>query len=149
MIAIDRIFKRLSPAELGEQVTLPAGWFVISFRHVPGKDVRRKLYGKWCKISSESGSIFRVLRFTGNLAFALENPAEIILDYSGWLELTGHDEDTKKEIELKIRRAKWYQYPSCAHSHPDPSYKLANWIALLSLGLGLLSIALAIWAFFR
>ena len=149
MEKITRDFVRRPLGKLNEHDSLPLGWFAISYRFEEEMKERRKIHGKWCEISSKDGSIFRAVRFAGELKSASERPSEIILDFPGWLVLSDYERNVDKEVELTIRRARWYQYPKFAISHPDPSYKLASWIGLVSLVLGVLSLVLAIWALFR
>ena len=154
MNEIKRNFKRLSPTALNENTGLAAGWCAISWRliseekGISGKKKRRQAHGKWFKLSSKHGSIFRNMRFSGSLKSDDDLPAQIILDYVGWLILTNEAEDIHAPIELTIKRAKWYERPQMAVSHPDPAFRLASWIALLSLSLGILSIVLALLPFF-
>ncbi len=145
MESFTREFERLSPSSLGEKIDIPLGWFVVSPRLVPTKAERRERHGVLCKITSEHSSIFRVLRFSANLRSAKNGSAQIILDYIGWLQIIGRDEDLDQTIRLTIQSAQWYEYLRFALSHPDLAYRLASWISLLSLGLGVLSIGLAVW----
>lgn len=128
---------------------LQSGYFVISYNFVKDKDERRYQHGKWYEIKSEHASIFRALKFDGSLTSDPVKPAEIVLDYIGWLELIGRASDIRQEVPLTIRSARWYQYPKLAISQPDLTFRLSIWVGLISLSLGLLSLFLAVWALLR
>lgn len=143
-------FARQSPASFAEKTGIPMGWFVISHRWMPDKGERRKSHGRWFRIESKFGKTHRVLRFSPNLPGTpnQEGPAgSIVIDWVAWLDLNGYAEDVDGPLELRIERAEWWRFPVFAVSHPDPTTRLSGRIAVVSLGLGLLSIALAIGAF--
>jgi hypothetical protein len=53
-------------------------------KRLKDKEVVKKLTGKWCRIKSEEGTVFRVLRFQPHLPAGMgTNVAEISLDYDG------------------------------------------------------------------
>ena len=128
---------------------LQSGYFVISWRFFNDMEERRRSHGKCYEIKSKNASIFRALKFDGGLQSATENRAEIVLDYIGWLELIGYADDINRPIQLTIRRARWYHYPKIAISNPDLTFRLSSWVGIISLALGLLSLALAVWALLR
>ena len=66
------------------------------------------------------------------------------MDWGGWLKLDGYKEETSEELELNLKPAGWRSIPAIALSHPDPAYRVATKIALLSFGLGILSLVLAV-----
>lgn len=133
-------FSRVSPAKFADTVGIPLGWFVISYRWVESKSERRKSHGRWFKLQTESGTVFRVLRFSANLTGSPGKPGEIVLDYPAWLDLHGRAENVDRPIEIAIAPARWWQSARLAVSHPDPSIRLAGWLAILSVGLGFVSV---------
>ena len=141
-------FQRVSPAAFAEKIGIPLGWFVISHRWIADKKLRRKYHGKWFKLSTESGAIFRVIRFSANLTCTPSGPGQIVIDWPGWLDLFGREENVDGPVEISISPARWWEYPRLAISHPDPAMRLAGWISLLSLLLGIVSIALGAWSLY-
>jgi hypothetical protein len=142
-------FQRVSPASFAERNGIPLGWFVISHRWVEPKLERRRYHGKWFKLSSELGSVYRVLRFSARLAGAPGKLGDIVIDYPAWLDLHGRAENVEGPLELRFEPARWWQVYSLATSHPDPSFRLAGWLATLSVALGIVSVALAIWSLWK
>lgn len=117
---------------------LPYGWFSIRYDHIEDKRLRRRAHGRWVKIESLQGCIYRVPRFSANLEKNV-----ILLDREGWLILNGRHETVEEWLPLKITPLTWYQswylFPFIAHSYPEPGYRLATNIALV---LGALSLVL-------
>lgn len=143
-------FSRVSPASFAEKVGIPAGWIVISHRWVSEKAERRRTSGRWFKITSANGSVFRILRFSPNLKGVPGwDSAEIVLDWPAWLELTGFAEDVSEPIELSFRRASWWQFAQLAESHPDPTYRMAGRLAVISVVLGVVSLVLSVIPLFK
>lgn len=144
-------FSRVSPAEFAEKVGIPAGWFVISHRWMPEKSERRRSSGRWFKITSSSGSIFRILRFSPNLSGTPngDTKGDIVLDWPAWLELNGFADDLDKSVELTFSRASWWQFAKLAESHPDPTYRMAGRLAIISVVLGAESLVLSVAPLFR
>lgn len=140
---------RLNRSVLSGEPALPTAYFAVSWRILPAKNERRRQCGKWFEISSGEGTIFRVLQYSSALKYGENADPEILLDYSGWMELNGNSSDLGVPVKLTARRARWYQYPRLAVAHPDPSYRLASWVAMLSLVLGALALGLAVWTMFR
>ena len=137
-------FTRVSPAAFADKVGIPAGWFVMSYRWMPEKLNRRSFHGRWFKIKSTRGEVFRILRFSADLSGGpTKGAGEIVIDWPGWLDLYGRAEDVDGSIELEFTKAKWWQFPRLAVSHPDPTIRLSGLLGLLSVGLGFLSIILA------
>jgi hypothetical protein len=137
-------FTRVSPAKFAEKIGIPQGWFVISHRWMPDKKARRLSHGKWFKIESANGYVFRILRFSVNLeGTPATETGQIVLDWPAWLELWDYAEDVSNELELTISKVSWWQYPRMALAHPDPTHKLAGALGLLSVVLGLLSIVIS------
>ncbi len=149
---ICREFIRAAPTALGERTELPLGWCAIYWRFIDGIDgmaERRKQHGRVWRISCDNRSIFRILRFSGNLQYAAGSPAQIAVDYLGWLVLCDHEENLEASRKLSLRPAAWYECPLFAFKHPDLTYQLATWIAVISLFLGLISIGLAVIPFLK
>jgi hypothetical protein len=146
MSSISGSFVRMSPADFAQKIGILPGWFVISHHHMKDKKQRRFAHGCWYKIVGENErSVFRVLRFSPRLSAGKnDNNPQIVIDWPAWLELSDFDENTSKPIHLEIKKANWYFAPALAVSHPDPSTRLAGWLGLISIGLGLLSVVLAI-----
>lgn len=71
-----------------------------------------------------------------------------MLDWPAWLDLFGREENVDGPLEITIKAAKWWEYPRLAIAHPDPAVRLAGWISLVSLGLGVLSIILGAWSLY-
>lgn len=141
-------FERVSPASFAEKTGVPLGWFVISYRWMPEKKSRRAAHGKWFKLSSSCGTIYRVLRFSADLRGTPGKTGEIVIDWPAWLDFFGREEDLDGPIALKIEPARWWEYPRLAISHPDPAMRLAGWISVISLGLGVVSTLLGGWSIY-
>ena len=138
-------FSRVAPADFAEKIGIPMGWMVISHRWIPEKVKRRLAHGRWFRLKSTYGEVFRVLRFSASLPGGPSNgTGELVIDWAAWLELYGFAEDVKNPLELEISQARWWQLPKLAASHPDPAFRLSSILALVSVGLGALSILLAV-----
>jgi hypothetical protein len=121
--------------------------FFLSHRFINDKKDRRLATGRWHRIATGEKHIFRVLRFNPSLLGTLnEKEGSIIIDYDGWLQLSGYPEEVPTRLDLVITKAKFYEFPLCAISHPDPAHRLAGWLAIISLLLGLLGIILGLIA---
>ena len=137
-------FKRVSPTACAERISIPIGWMVISHRWMPEKPERRRAHGKWYRIKSNHGTSYRVLRFSPNLAGAPSHTTgDLVLDWPAWLELNGYADDVADSLQLEITKARLWQLPQVAASHPDPATRLASMLGLVSVALGILSIVLA------
>jgi hypothetical protein len=143
---IHATFQRVSPASFADKVGIPLGWFVISHRWMESKQARRRQHGKWFKLATEAGTVYRVLRFSANLAGAPGKTGEIVIDYPAWLDLHGRTENVEGPIDIVITPARWWESPRLAVAHPDPSIRLAGWFAILSVALGVVSVALGAWS---
>lgn len=139
-------FQRVSPAKFADKVGIPLGWFVISHRLMESKQERRESHGRWFKLKTNEGTVFRVLRFSPNLTSAKGKSAEIVLDYPAWLDLYGRAENVDAPLDISITRARWWESPKLAVSHPDPSIRLAGWLAVISVSLGVVSVVLGGWS---
>jgi|SRR6056297_320869 len=140
-------FTRLSPANFSENMDMPRGWFAISHLWMTNKRQRKLNHGKWFKIKSSKGQVYRILRFSVDLAGDLnEGKGQIVVDWQGWLQLWDYAEDVSGEIDLTISKIGWWQYPRVFIAHPDPTYRLAAELRLLSVLLGIMSVILALLA---
>lgn len=145
MSSIEGMFERKSPASFAQKVGIPPGWFVVSHRFFPDAKKRRSLHGSWFKIASDKGTIYRIIRFSPNLPGGINKEVSaVVVDWMGWIDLWGREENVDQEIELRFSKVSWWMYPYMAFSHPDPTHRLAGELAILSVGLGLLSIVLAL-----
>jgi hypothetical protein len=89
-----------------------------------------------------------VVRFSTQLEGSpAAGTGQVVVDWGGWLDLFGRADDVDQPLKLKVSPASWLAFPRFALAHPDPTIKLAGLLALLSLGLGILSVALTL--FFR
>jgi len=137
-------FKRVSPAAFPERITIPLGWMVISHRWMPDKSERRRAHGKWYRLKSNYGTSYRVLRFSPKLAGAPPNiTGDLVLDWPAWLELNGYADNVSGQLQLEITKARLWQLPQLAASHPDPAMRLSSLLGFVSVVLGILSIVLA------
>lgn len=132
-------FKRVSPASFAEKVGLPLGWIVVRHTHVETKLKRRKTHGHWVAITSDKGTIFRILRYSVNLA-----ADQVVMDWVGWIDLQGRTEDETETLGLAVRTARWYELPIIPFRHVDPGYRMSAWLGAISLGLGALSVVLSL-----
>lgn len=140
-------FRRVSASALTEDAGMPAGWFAISWRWIESKSERRRHHARWYKIASTHGTVYRILRFGGALEVDIRNAqGQIAIDWPAWLALSGYAESPNEPLRLTIEPASKWRFWSLAVSHPDPANQLAGKVALLSLGLGILSAILAVWA---
>jgi hypothetical protein len=140
-------FSRVPPAAFAEKVGIPMGWMVISHRWMPDKARRRLAHGKWFHLKSELGESFRVLRFSASLPGGpSDGKGDLVIDWAAWLQLSGFAEDTKPPLHIELTKARWWQLPWLAASHPDPAFRLSSYLAFISVALGALSILLAVLA---
>lgn len=135
-------FTRVPPTAQTE--TLPLGWVAISHRYVDDVKQRREMYGEWYRLKSKEGTIYRVLRFSPRLkGTANAEEGQLLIDYNGWLELTGHSPKRNESVEIEITKAKRWQYMQLSLSHPDPTYRHNSVLALIGVGLGVLSLVIS------
>ena len=149
-MSIRGMFSRRSPASFDEKVGIPPGWFVVSWAWMPDKRARRKAHGRWYRISSETGSVCRVLRFSGSVrADPTAETGTVVIDWPAWLELSNYAEETKAPLKLRIEPVPRWWFWTMALSHPDPIYRLAGALGLTSLILGVLSLGLSAWSVYK
>ena len=136
------------PIQKYNHVKYPARWlsnihyFGISPSLINAKT--RKITGKWCKIESDSGSIYRVVRFQPQFSGGKTGKiAQIAIDHDGLIMLLG-DKPTNSILELKIRSVWIHEYLLATLQHPDPTFRLASWLGILSLIISLVSLAISI-----
>lgn len=146
-LIIEGTFTRIHLGSVTESTPIPTGWFIISHRLIGDtKDVRQH-YGKWHTIKNEKNRrIYRILRFSPTLRGSKRNDnlKEIALDWIGWIDLCDRDEDVDIELKLKISKSTFWQRIFCVgFKHPEPAYRLAHLLAIVSIGLGLLAILFA------
>lgn len=137
---IKKNFVRVSPEKYSEHMIFQHGWVVIPYRLIENKSERRKLHGHWIKLTSENGSIYRVASFNGNMKGTNGNdePAQLVIDWVGWLRLHGHKDDVNPPLEVKIRKAKFYEMAIAYFKHPEPFNRLTSWVSLLFTLIGII-----------
>lgn len=118
---------------------LHIGWFSI-FHEFLEKPDRKNSRGKWFKITSEHGHCYRVMSMDPTLHKNKEENVDLInIDWDGWLALSS-DDDTRADLVLTIEPVRVWDYWRLGWTHPDPAVRTAWVIALISLGLGILSL---------
>jgi len=106
--------------------------------------------GKWFRLRTSDGTIFRILRFDPQMAYSDANgTADVFIDYHGWLKLIGYGDNVDVTTNVEFKQARWWQKMHCMMSHPDPAYRLAGWLSLVSLLLGIIGLALGIIPLFK
>lgn len=143
---IERKFDRVAPATFKERAELPLGWFVIRYSLVEDKGDRRKSHGRWYKIKSDRGTIYRTLRYSVKISGSnnKDDICDIVLDWAGWIDLQGRNADEMETLDLRISPLSLIAYPLIPIRHPDSGIRISGWLGLTSIGLGLLSVVLAI-----
>lgn len=145
---INGTFFRKHLGVLKEKMPVPTGWFVIPYNLMPEKKDRRKCHGRWFTIKSEHKKIYRVLRFAPDLHGTIKDDKQkdIVLDWVGWIDLCGRDENVDISLRLTISKTIFWERLICTGlKHPEPSYRLTTLLALISICLGLLSVILAVF----
>lgn len=129
---------------------LKLGYVAISHHWVADKKQRRLLTGRWVKIRCGKETIYRVLRFSPQVSCDKNNKSGgIVIDYDGWLELSGYSEDSAQTLAVEIFPSRLGAATLGAIRHPDPTHRLACQLAYISLFLGVLSIAQSTWPLIR
>lgn len=116
-----------------------------------GANTKKTAYGRWNKVICNNGNVYRVLRFDPTLDYfshrsrvaETKGHAGIIIDWSAWLELSDFSDKVSASLQLVIRRARAWEFPLLAVSHPDPATRLSAILAVVSLGIGVLPIIFA------
>ena len=144
--AITCTFDRKHLGALNEKMPVPIGWFVLPYNLMLKKEVRRKYHGKWFTIESDNKKIYRVLRFGSKLHGTIRDDKhkDILLDWVGWIDLCGRDEDVEIPLKLKITKSTLMQQLIYAGiNHPEPINRMSAWLAIISISLGILSVLIA------
>lgn len=142
--AFEGTFKRKSPAAFADKIGIPLGWVVVHHDHIPEKANRRKAHGEWFELTTDRGTIYRMIRFSPNLAKAKpDKPGVIVIDWIGWLDLHNRDEDVNGPIALTVRRVPFWKRPWAYLKHPDPAVRLSGCLGWASVILGLIALVLA------
>ncbi len=142
---MEALFTRCDSSSEGKAEITP-GWFAVTWRLIPDKSTRRKAHGKWHKISNtENGkSEYRILRFKPTLKGSdTKEDYEIAIDWQAWVKLNDYSGDEKKTLNLKIKEIPRWQYLFMANKHPDPVYRVAGSLGLISLLLGIISLIIS------
>lgn len=140
-------FQRSSPASFADKVGIPLGWIVVNHSHIPAKADRRIAHGEWFAVTSERGTIYRMLRFSPNITKGDDTKAgTIVIDWIGWIDLHNRDEDVDAPLTLTISRVPWCKRPWAYLKHPDPAVRLSGWLGWASVILGLIALVLALFA---
>lgn len=137
---IHQKFFRKSFDQHGANFDMSRGWVIISWRIVPDKKMRRKFHGKWVKITHLNKTIFRVISFNGRLigTHKSSDPSDIVMDWSGWVELNDYAEEVDHPLDITIQPARWYERALAHLKHPDPIAKNDNIMGLVLFILGLI-----------
>lgn len=117
------------------------GSVAVSHLWVDEKQARRRSTGRWYRLTSpDTGrAIFRVLTFDPTIRRGDESHAGgIVIDWTGWLMLTDYAEDTQQSLELELRRARWWNYPRLAVTHPNPVSRVALQVSAVAFVLGII-----------
>lgn len=130
---IEKIFSRKSPKKHAEQAMYQNGWITIPYRLVESVSERRQLYGQWVKLESDKGSIYRIASFSGNMKGSLKNnePAELVVDWSGWLELQGYADKVAETVQVRITKVRLYEKILIYFQPFDPYARLAAGCSLM------------------
>lgn len=138
-------FERIAPAAFAEKIGIPLGWIVVNHNHIPDKANRRIAHGEWFEISSDRAKIYRMLRFSPNIAKGnATTNAKIVVDWIGWIDLHDRDENVDGPITLKVRRLPWWKRPRAYLKHPDPAVRLSGWLGWASVILGAIALLLTL-----
>ncbi len=145
-------------------IDVPNGWFAVNFSHVTketdgkhdkdkSKAYRHTVHGRWFKISSDKGSVIRVIRFAANnqLAWTSQSGKKSIsakkviwVDWQAWIELNGRTGVSDESLDLKFEEVGWWRAALGALGHPDPAVKVSVCLGLLSLALAVVSFVVAL-----
>lgn len=67
-----------------------------------------------------------------------------MIDWVGWIDLHGRDEEVAGAINLRIRRVPWWKRPWAYLNHPDPAVRLSGYLGWASVILGLIALLLTL-----
>lgn len=113
-------------------------YFGIS-QHILDRD-HKFTSGKWYRIKSSYGTIYRVLRYQPQLSAGKgEESAEISVDYDGG-KILGFNRMGNNQIKIEIRSISLHEYVLATLNHPDPTFRIASWLGLIALFIGGLSL---------
>jgi hypothetical protein len=118
-----------------ELYNLDTGWIVLRHDHLETKTERRETHGRWVKIRSDKGTIYRIIRYSGSLG-----RDNIVIDYLGWIELQGREDEIQVSYPITISTVRWYETPILPFKHIDPGIRLSSYLGGLSVILGILSL---------
>jgi hypothetical protein len=129
-------------------VEVPLGWIAVRHDWVVFKKDRRVLTGRLYRIRSQQGfTTYRFLRLMPNLKGARTmQPAEIVMDWDGWLDLSGRPEEVPDKLELEFSPVPRLLTPVFFTKHPDPTHRLAATLAWFSV---MLTVAFGLVTFFQ
>jgi hypothetical protein len=83
-------------------------WFTISHRFLEDKVDRRMTTGKWFRLRTTHGTIFRILRFDPQMAYSdKDGKADVFIDYHGWLKLISYAENVDVTEDVEFKKARW------------------------------------------
>lgn len=132
--------RTLRPCPLPAGESLLPGWFALSPEQV-GEDPARA-HGRWFRIASGHGAVYRSLQLSNGL------PADgIALDWLAHHALEGGHAGAGAQglaLRLRIRSARFYEYPLCLLRHPNPATRLGGITAAAVLLLGVCMLAAAL-----
>ena len=136
---ITGVFFRKSHQDYPENAETHIGWAIISHRNLPDRTLRRLTHGKWFKIKSANGTIYRALSFNGGLKgdAGNNNSADIVLDWVGWLNLHGRSDNVDHQLNLEIEQCRLWELFMVFCKHPDPFQRLSNIMSIITFFLGL------------
>jgi hypothetical protein len=139
--------------------SIEAEWFAVSHRIIDrqferdgfekqivkdkAKVFRRNYRGKWFKISSDKGAIYRLLKFNPNLKL-VDDKSEMAIDWQGFIELSDFATDLPESLNLELKPANFFETIIANMKHPDAgvraAYKLSLFLGLLSLVISLVQL---------
>ncbi|BDI59522.1 hypothetical protein MACH05_00820 [Qipengyuania nanhaisediminis] len=104
-------------------------------------------HGEWFEVSSDRGTIYRMLRFSPNIVKGDDHkPGTMVIDWIGWIDLHNRDEDVDAPLKLTVSRVQAWKRPWAYLKHPDPAVRLSGWLGWASVVLGLIALALSLVA---
>ena len=126
--------------EYPERWSEKAHYFGVSPMVFENYQIVKKQTGKWFRIKSSEGVIYRAIRYQPQLSAGKKDKAALIaLDYEGSREL-GFKKNERLILRLEIRNIYPHEYILAVLKHPDPSYRLASGLGFLALILSIISL---------